>query len=282
VEQAVARRMWMATEPVHALVYFAPEVRTAFDDAGLKGFWMGYFAGRAAPMGAVSAEVVTATFFNFHPAMVARAIPDAWQRASPEAVLVARLTGVAAAMAPLVDGVDLATAALLGRRAAEAVEIAGRPLAAANAALAWPDEPVLALWQATSVLREYRGDGHVAALVTEDVDGCEAHVLVAASGAVPADALRAARGWSEEDWAGAADRLVSRGLLDAAGGLTERGTQLRAHVERRTDELALAPWAALGDDGCHRLEAALEVVLTRIAASQTIPYPNPMGLPGPA
>jgi hypothetical protein len=263
-------------------VYFAPEVRTAFDGAGLKGFWMGYFAGRAAPMGPVPAEVVTATFFNFQPAMVARAIPDAWNRAAPAAVLEARLEGVGAALRPLTAGADLVSACALAREAAESVDTVGRPLAAANAALPWPGDPLLDLWQAITVLREFRGDTHVAALVSEGVGGCEAHVLMAASGAVPALRLREARGWSEDEWAAAERRLRGQGWIDDHDRLTDAGRAVRERVEQRTDERALPPWLRLGADGCERLAASLQPMLVALATADLIPYPNPMGLPRPA
>src|SRR4051794_20180045 len=157
--------MWRVLEPYHAVTYFSPEARQAFKDAGLRGFWMGYFAGRAAPMGAVGPGVVTATFFGFRHDMVAKALPDAWGFATPTDVLTARLNGVDASLRPLLgdrlDGAEVAEAASLARTAAEAAGRAGRPLFAANADLPWPAEPHLALWQAATMLREHRGDGHV-------------------------------------------------------------------------------------------------------------------------
>ncbi len=71
-----ARRLFDRFEPVHALTYFAPEARAAYDEAGFRGFWMGYFAARSAPLGVVPAEVVTAVFYNFARTHVARAL--AW------------------------------------------------------------------------------------------------------------------------------------------------------------------------------------------------------------
>jgi len=279
VDPAVARRMWMATEPIHAVVYFAPEAKAAFDLAGLKGFWMGYFAGRAAPMGPVPPEVVVATFYNFHPTMVRRAIPDAWALASPDRVLEARLEGAGAALERLTDGADLSGAVDLAGRAAESVDPVGRTLAAANASLPWPDGDVLRVWHALTILREYRGDGHVNALVSEGIGGLEAHVLLAASGAVPPERLRGARGWSEEEWAVAEASLQERGWVDGSGALTDAGRAARDNVERRTDEVAVAPWRVLGDDGCDRLAAALAPALAALRANEAIAYPNPMGLP---
>src|SRR6266545_1815332 len=170
----LSRRMWRALEPYHALVYFIPETRQRTDALGLKGGWMSYFGTRAAPLGPVPAEVVAALFYNFHPEMVARAIPDAWSLSSPEALLQARLAavdeGLRRLLGPGVESAAVAEAAELGEAAARPTSTAGRPLAAANAALPWPSEPHLRLWQATTVLREARGDGHVASLVVAGRD----------------------------------------------------------------------------------------------------------------
>lgn len=270
----VARRMWRATEPYHAIVYFAPEVRDALAGVGLKGFWMGYFAGRAAPLGPVPAAVVQATFFNFAPAMVARAIPDAWALASPATITDARLAAIDTALRRLLDKVDVdrdtRDAATLARAAVAGCEPEGRPLFAAHASQPWPDEPHLALWHACTLLREFRGDGHVAALLTEGFDGCSAHVSLALTGAVPEHLLRDNRGWSDEEWA-AARRRVEAGDWKAA----------RARVEARTDELALAPWRALGDAGCERLHAGMQPLLTQLVEQDAVPFPNPMGAPKP-
>jgi len=278
----LARRMWRTLEPVHAITYFAPETRQATDELGLRGGWMSYFACRSAPLGTASAELVTATFYNFHPAMVARAIPAAWSYASPAAVLDARLGAVDAALRRILGGLvtsdELAEAAALARRAAELASTAGRPLAAANAALPWPAEPHLALWSATTRLREQRGDGHVAALVHADIDPCQAHVTLAAAGGPPKEMLLFSRKWSEQEWAAAEQCLSDRGLLDEAGAATPAGVALRAAVERRTDELAAAPWLALGVADADRLAELVRPLSRQIVATGALPMPNPMGL----
>jgi hypothetical protein len=281
-DAALARRMWRLLEPVHAVTYFAPEARQATDELGLRGGWMSYFASRAAPLGAASAELVTATFYNFHPAMVARAIPAAWSYASPEAVLDARLRAMDAALrrilGPVVDSKELVEAAELARSAAELAPIAGRPLAAANAALPWPSEPHLLLWQATGVLREQRGDGHVAALVCAGLDPLQGHVTLSQSGGPPKDMLLFARKWSEEEWAAAERRLADRGLLDESGAATPAGAALRAGVERRTDELAAEVWRAFGPARTERLTELIRPISNRIIGTGALPMPNPMGL----
>ncbi|MDQ3951515.1 MAG: hypothetical protein M3279_00930, partial [Actinomycetota bacterium] len=242
MEPALARRLWRLFETYHAVVYFAPEKKAAYAAAGLKGGWMGYFAGRAAPLGPAPAELVTALFYNFHPRMVRRALPDAWSFSTPERVLAARLEIVDAALRRLLDdavaGAAVEDAAAACLDAASRCDVAGRPLFAANAALDPPDEPHLRLWHAATMLREHRGDGHVAALTAAGLDGCEAHLTLVATGDVPASELQPNRGWSDEEWADARARLVERGILAADGSATERGARLRQWVEDVTDDLA--------------------------------------------
>src|SRR3954451_20219362 len=203
--------MWRVLEPYHAVTYFSPEARQAFKDAGLRGFWMGYFAGRAAPMGPVGPGPVTATFFGFRHDMVAKALPDAWEFASVDTVLEARLRGVDAALQAVfgdaaLAAADIEEAAERARTAAVAADRAGRPLFAANADLPWPTEPHLVLWQAVTMLREHRGDGHVAALVTAGLDGCESHLTLVGAGTLSRDVLQPNRGWTDDDWTDAATR----------------------------------------------------------------------------
>ncbi|MGW5422259.1 SCO6745 family protein [Streptomyces sp. NPDC003943] len=278
-----ARTVWQVMEPVHAVTYFAPESREANREAGLRGFWMGYFAARAAPLGAVSAGVVEAAFYNFHPAMVRRAVPDAWGFAAPGAVLKARTEAATAALRRVAPSAAEAAAELLPllARVIEAADGAGRPLFAANRGVAAPEDPVGALWQATTALREHRGDGHVALLAAEGLDGCEVHVLFAAAeGGAPTATLRENRGWTEDDWRAAADRLTARGLLDADGLLSRDGRGLRAHIETRTDALAVRPYrAALSAAEADRVTAVLGPLAGEVLDSGTIPFPNPMGLP---
>ena len=282
MERSLARRVWQSLEPYHAVVYFAPEKKDAYDAAGLKGGWMGYFAGRAAPLGPASAELVTALFYNFHPRMVRRSLPDAWSFSSPERVLDARLEVVDGALRRLLVDVDVAQAAEVALAAAEACELAGRPLFAANARLDVPRDPHLRLWHAATMLREHRGDGHVAALVAAGLDGCEAHGTLVATGAVPASQLQPNRGWSDDEWAAARDRLTARGILAGDGSLTSEGAALRQRVEDMTDDLALAPWKAIGERAAERLIDLLERPVRAIVRGSGVPFPNPMGLPAPA
>ena len=271
--------MWRPLEVIHCVTYFSPEGRAANKAVGLRGFWMGYFASRAGPMGLVAAGVVDATFYNFHPAMVRRAIPDAWSFASPGAILEARSRAAGEAvrrLAPEAEPLSDRVHALLAK-AVDHADCAGRPLAAANRDVVCADR-LEAVWQATATLREHRGDGHVAVLTESQVDGCQAHVLQAATEGVPREILQQNRGWSDDDWAEAAERLRRRGLVDAEGGATDAGRQLHDHIERRTDELALAPYAALGDDAVDELVTFLLRLARPIARAGEMPFPNPIGL----
>ncbi|MFD5425434.1 hypothetical protein [Streptomyces sp. NPDC127084] len=280
METAFARTVWHGLEALHAVTYFAPESREANREVGLRGFWMGYFAARAAPLGAVAAGVVEAAFFNFHPAMVRRAIPSAWEFAAPEAVLHARQKAAAAALrriAPAVGETAVELLPLLGRTIA-AADGAGRSLFAANRGLPTPDDHVSALWQAATALREHRGDGHVALLTAEGLNGCEAHVLFAACRDAPVEILRDNRGWSTQDWQAATSGLTARGLLKN-GHPTSEGRALHTHVEVRTDSLAAVPYLALTQSEADRLLGSLSVLADQVFTSGTIPFPNPMGLP---
>ncbi len=280
-----ARRLWALAEPYHALTYFAAECRDAAERRGLRGFWRGYFAMRAAPLGPVGPAVVTAAFYNFAPAFVARAVPEVWDVVPPASALEVRLAGVDAAVRRVLGEDWPATAeareaADLARAAAETVEAAGRPLAAANSALPVPGAPHLALWQALSTLREYRGDGHTAALLQRDISGLEAHVLAAAAGRSTREWLMRARGWDDAVWDSAAAALTDRGWLED-GGLSAEGLAMTAAVEADTDRLAMAPWRALGSVACDRLAEVLTPVRRTVVAAGDWATGNPIGVPDP-
>lgn len=286
MEGRLARALWHGLEPINAVAYFAEECLDAPTRLGLKGFWMGYFACRAAPLGRVGPGVVEATFFNFHRARVERALPDAWVRTSPEAVLDARAVAAALALRRVLPdgGADtLATAVLPTLLAViDEAEPAGRPLFAANRDVQRPDDSVAALWQAATTLREHRGDSHVALLTAAGLSGCEALALFAATEGLPATMFQASRGWSAEEWTTACEGLADRGLLGGDGNPNDAGRQLHDDIERRTDELALAPYARIDSDTIDQLLALLEGPARVIAGAGDITYPNPMGLPPPA
>lgn len=272
----LARAAWRAAEPIHGMIYFAPEARDRYAALGLDGT-TGYFASRSAALGAVAAEPVIAMFYNFNPTLVRAAIPAAWERADPPAVLQARLEAADAALrrafgAALAQPAVAEAAALARRAAEEACEhLPARPLFAAHAALPWPDEPHLVLWHAQTLLREFRGDGHLAVLLHAGIGGLEALVLHAASGEISARFLRRSRGWSTDEWAGTVAGLRSRGLLaeppDADTDdltLTDAGRTHRQSIEEHTDLLAEPAYRVLGEDGCAQL-ATLARPLSRAA-----------------
>jgi hypothetical protein len=277
----LARRLWSCLEPIHAVAYFSPEPLTALAETGYKGFWMGYFAGRAAPMGRVGPEIVFATFYNFSMAHVRRAIPDAWTFAPPSAALEARQHGSVAALLRAFADRELAetveSAATLARAAAESAPIEGRTLFAANRALAWPDEPTAVLWHAATLLREHRGDGHVAALTAAGIRGREANVLQTAAGVVPRHVFGLARRYDDAEWDSISARLVSRGLLDRGGNVTPQGQAIRADVEDRTNALALSAYTALDDEQLEQLIDALVPLTRAVIATGDIPDVTPIG-----
>jgi hypothetical protein len=303
----MARSMWTLFEPVHAVTYFTAEARSAYEQAGLRGFWRGYFAGRAAPLGAAgpavaaptgaaSAAVVAASFFNFAPAFVARAIPGVWELITPEEALRVRLAGAAEGLGRLLAGreAEAAAAADLLWRAIGELDFSGRVLAAANSALPVPPGEDAAassgssassaaaglgrLWQAATLLREHRGDGHFAALAAADIDGCEAVVLRCCLDLRRED-MQPVRGWTDEAWDSAVSRLAARGWVGADGALTSAGQEAHAAVEDATDRAASRPWARLGPEATEEIAAALTPLARACAAA--LPYPSPIGVPAP-
>jgi hypothetical protein len=233
----------------------------------------------------VAPAPVEALFYNFHPSVIRRALPDAWQLAPPEALVQARLHAIDGALWRLfgedLRSAELAAVALIAREAAEAADCSGRPLAAAHQALDWPTVPHLVLWHAATVLREHRGDGHVATLVHEGLSGLQAHVLAVAARQTEAALQRQNRRWSEDDWADAVDQLRRRGALDRDGELTRRGRALKDRVEAHTDELAVPAYRSLPSDDVGRLEQVVSSLARRVAAAGAVPFPNPMALPPP-
>ena len=273
MDPVIARKTWRTLEPIHGAIYFAAEARDEYKALGLADRMTGYFASRAAPMGPVPAAVVIATFYNFDPDLVRRSMDGVWDLVTPADVVAARLRGadrmIRRHAGALVEGPEVAAAAELARTAALAAceHPEGRPLFAGHSSLPWPDEPHLVLWHAQSLLREYRGDGHIAALTVEGLDGCEALVTHAAAGDVSSDILRATRQRTGDDWLAAEERLRERGWLDPDLAFTELGRERRDWIEARTDELAAAPYDAIGVDGCKRLRELSRPVSTAMMAA---------------
>jgi hypothetical protein len=281
-----ARQLWQLLEPVHGVVYFAPDATAAYEELGLKGFWMGYFASRSAALGPVGPDLVVATFYVFNPDMVSRALPDAWSLASPEAVLEARqklaVTTLREALGDEAEGADVEAAADLAVSIARTAPRAGHPLGAAHGALPTPDDPLAQLWWAATVLREHRGDGHIAGLLTADLDPCAALVLASASGnfgPTGASLLQTSRKWTDHDWNAATRRLEERGWIDAeSGDLTDAGRATHQSIEDITDQAAASAYSLYSDGDLDQLVASLRPLVARIVEAGALPHPNPVGI----
>lgn len=274
---ALARALHGVVEPCHAIAYFAPELTTAWEGLGLEPRGQGYVAGRAAPLGPVGPDAAAAVFFNFNPALFAFALPAAWEIASPEVVLEAR----GRAMQAVYERVgaptdDLAEATALARLAADACGGHGRPLAAANKAVPPPGLPFGDLWQSLAVVREHRGDGHVALLTAAELGPVEALVLYSGwQSRVSRRFLQATRLWDDEAWTAGVTQMQRRGLA-TDDGLTDAGLALREALEADTDRLAAAPYAALGQDQALRLFDLLVPLVTALNDAQAYPRPFPV------
>jgi hypothetical protein len=274
----LARQLWRRLEVIHAVTYFSPEPINALRDAGYKGFWMGYFAGRAAPFGEASPELVMATFYNFAESRVRKAVPDAWSCAPPSAALEARLAGSVATIRRAIGDVDVVDVAALARRAAESAPVDGRPLFAANAALPWPDDLLGVLWHAATLLREHRGDGHIAALVAAGVAGREAHVLHhPAPVGPPPQIMAVGRDFDDSEWSASVSSAAGRGLITEHGELTEAGLALKQDIEDRTDRVALSAYEVLSDGEVRTLIDGLSSIARAVIATGDFPSMTPIG-----
>lgn len=281
-----ARRLWQLSEVVHGVVYFDPVALEIIGGSGVKGFWMGYFTTRLAPLGPLSPEVATAVSFGFAPSRVERALPDGWDHLSPDRALRVRSEAACAALGRLVDERDLAPVIDLLEPLVARLDPVGRALGAANQALRAGGGALERLWQATTTLREHRGDGHNAVLLAEGLDGCSANVLAAAVRGSGAEMLRRSRGWTDERWDGAVAELVEAGLVEAPPSVdpdgvaaTVQGRALHRRIEARTDALAWRSYLATGAAGSiPRLLEVLEGPARQVHAAGHLPQPNPIGL----
>jgi hypothetical protein len=273
-----AGQLSRALDRLHSTIYFAPESNDKFSELGLENQRMQYFASRSAPMGAVGARVVAATFYNFNPDLIAKSIPAAWEIVSPTDVTRVRYEIVDAVVRRIlgderVRSPEFAHSVARVRRIAEAIPNAdGRPLYAGHAELDWPDTPHGQLWHAVTLLREYRGDGHIAALVGHGLSGLEALVTHVATGTgFNPEFARKLRGWSQLQWDETVSALRGRDLLDDAGELTPSGSDLRTKIEDLTDELAYPPWRTVSDDDVAELVTLGEAIRDAVRAAGAIP-----------
>lgn len=269
---SVARRLFGLVEPIALVTYMAPEPTEAVMALGLPTMWDAYFAGRAAPLGRdAPAVVVHALFYNFADGEVARHIPRVWDRVTPEAASAARQQGSVAALrrilGDLADTPQVTRAADLLTKAGTTARMEGRALYAAVRSLPVPTEPVARLWHGANLLREHRGDGHVAALVTEGIGGTEAHVLHALSEGMPAEQFGRVSHLPAAQLAAVVDGMRTRGIVGDDGWLTTAGRQTKERVESRTDELAAPAYDALDADELQRLIDDLEALATVLIAA---------------
>lgn len=266
-----ARRLIRLVEPIHLVTYFSEEPTAALMGLGLRNYWDGYFAGRAAPLGRVPAEVVHAIFYNFADGEVARHLPRVWDVTTPEAALAAREQGSVAALTRILGDLavspGLARAAELATKAATGAPPEGRVLYAGLRALPVPHEPVSRLWHAATLLREHRGDGHIAALVAAGIGGTECHVLHALSEGIPAASFGRVHHLPAARLAAVVDGMRSRGLVDASGRLSDAGRETKKRVEAVTDDLAAPAYDALSADELDELVAHLEPISALLDAA---------------
>jgi hypothetical protein len=271
MDRTVVHDVHMVINLVHRLVYFVPEAAEEYAAFGVNGAG-GYFASRAAPMGAVADEVVVRTFYNFSPRAVASAMPGVWEAASPEAWQQARFRVVRRALDRV--GVELPSELITEARSLVDPVVAGldhvdMPLAAANAAVALPDDPLVALWQQVTVLREWRGDAHIDVLVANGLGPCECLVLQVGTGRFPMRLARATRRWDDTEWAAAVASLAARGWAGVDGAITAVGTEERERLEAETDQRCAPMWQPVGDRGATRLGELIVPIHKAVDAAGT-------------
>lgn len=237
---SLSRRFWRSIEVMHAAVYFSPDAKNHYEQIGLRGHWMGYFASRAAALGNPPAEVVIAMFHGWAPTRVHKAIPEAWSLASTESILRARRELARHIIEPATQGFDIDDTAKSLSAMLTRIDWAGKPLAAAHAALPSPEHPLDRLWFAATALREYRGDCHVAILTAAGLDGAAANALSVATGRSDSQMQQKYRGWSDDEWAAAYERLRHRAWVDEYAIATDAGKAARAQIEDATDRVCAA------------------------------------------
>jgi hypothetical protein len=265
--------MFELLEPICLVTFFADECNEEMAALGHPTYWDGYFASRAAPLGWVPAEVVHAAFYNFADGEAARHIPSAWEKIPPEASIAARERGSAASVRRILGddmagSPGLARAADLITKAATSAPTAGRVMYAGMRALALPSDPVARLWHSATMLREHRGDGHIAALVGAAIGGTEAHVISAlAAGIYPAESFGRIHHLPKKRLATVMDGLRERGLIDTDGRFTDAGRETQQRIEALTDELAAPPYDALSPAELDELIAALEPITAKLVAA---------------
>ncbi|WP_254405849.1 hypothetical protein [Streptomyces sp. AC627_RSS907] len=271
VDMNAVREVSLAVSAAHLFVYLVPETAQEAAELGVTERGPAYFAFRSAAMGAVPWQVTLAAFYNFSPRSV-RAMAGVWEAAPPQRWQAARFQAVGRALRRV--GVDLspgqvAEARSLIDRVVAGADYAGKTLAAANASVALPSDPLVALWQQVTVVREWRGDAHLVVLADHRLGPCDCMVMQTATGRLPTEVARTTRQWSDQEWAAATARLVARGWLDADGTVTDAGTTARERIEAETDEHCAELWGPIGDAGARRLASLLTPIGEAFTAAGT-------------
>jgi hypothetical protein len=276
----LSRTFWRSIEAIHVPVYFAADAKAAYEAIGLKGYWMGYTASRSAALGTPPAPAVTALFHGFAPSIIERALPSAWERATPETILDARRLLARSALTPALGEADVAPVARELGLLTQGIDFAGKGLAAAHFAVPKPEDPLDQLWHAATVIREYRGDCHIAILTAAGLNGVSANVLAAAAGYVKPD-QRLMCGWTEDEWQIAIDELTTRGWVDPAGEITPTGKAAREQIEDTTDRVCAAGLDREATARGITVEARLVELAKSVVASGAVAFPNPTGVKQP-
>jgi hypothetical protein len=277
-EGSLARQAVAVLEPVCCTGWLSEEGQANLATLGITERFAGYCATRGAPMGMVVPEVVAAAFYNFNPEVVVRNTALAWAASTPEKVIGGELAAADASLQAVVQAMpaaDIKELSDLLRVAADraATRVEGCPIASGVAAMDFPTEPHLVVWHAHHLLREHRGDAHVANLLVAGLSGIEALVIDCARSGFPPAHMRAGRFWSEEAWESAAEGLRSRGWLTAEDQFTDDGRERRARIEQQTDEFAGVAFRGLGDDRTARI-VELGTVFGELASPLALTKPR--------
>ena len=271
---ASARRFASAAEPLHSCAYYAPEINE-FTSLGFHGWWHAYFAYRSAPLGNASSQLVTEVFYNFAPRMVERSVPGCWEILAADAVRREQLSIVGRALTRIFDsyawGSELRTVVELLAGALPELDVTNRPLFAAWASQPWPEESVLGLWHASTLLREFRFDGHNEALRQAGVSGLGSHLLMVADGRGTPDVVQKIRGWTPDEWATEMTLLQDAGWLDPSGLHTTKGRSARKEIELQTDQHAASIPSKLGEDNSELVLGLLERVSQFLLSEDVVP-----------
>ncbi len=278
----MSTKFWRSVEVLHDVVYFAPDTKQRYEDLGLKGYWMGYFASRSAALGTPSPELVIATFHGFAPTMVRRALPDAWSLAARDDILGTRFDLARSALHPAIAADEAAASRVTKDLVAivDGLTLAGKPLAAAHASLEKPADDAGLLWWAATVIREYRGDCHIAVLTAAGLDGVTANTLAVAAGLTVGE-QRNMRGWTEEEWAAGYAQLATRGWVEADGTITESGRSARQQIEDATDRVCAAGMDKEATGRAITVEDGVRALARGVLKSGTVAFPNPTGTKAP-